>query len=239
MKSVELKKWRRCSIHVQYTQTDTIRQNTLTNSTIGNGLRLVKEALRFVLLERMVSSSVDRNSIGEMHFINTCKPCENEWSIGTIGTSGKGVSRLVNHCNSSCRIRRRLRFVKTSSPIAALVKDYDLSKKPYNLYLEQMVSSRLVYHYFVNCISLTRVSRAETNGQLVPLVQMEKWSVDWLTIGICISKQTSWLEPSLTCKWNTSFFNAWAETSALHMNISRSLIYEPKPACYTWIYIFL
>ena len=46
--------------HVQYTQTDTIRQNTLTNGTIGKRLRFVKETLRFVPLERMVSSSVDR-----------------------------------------------------------------------------------------------------------------------------------------------------------------------------------
>ena len=69
------------STHVQYTQTDTNGQNTLTNRTIGKRLRFVKDALRFVPLERMVSSSFDRNSIGEMHLINTCKPCENEWSI--------------------------------------------------------------------------------------------------------------------------------------------------------------
>ena len=81
--------------HVQYTQTDTNGQNTLTNRTIGKRLRFVKDALRFVPLERMVSSSVDRNSIGEMHLISTCKPCENEWSIGTIGTNGKLVSRFV------------------------------------------------------------------------------------------------------------------------------------------------
>ena len=81
--------------HVQYTQTDTNRQNALTNRTIGKRLRFVKDALRFVPLERMVSSSFDRNSIGEMHLINTCKPCKNEWSIGTIGTNGKVVSRLV------------------------------------------------------------------------------------------------------------------------------------------------
>ena len=84
--------------HVQYTQTDTNRQNALTNRTIGKRLRFVKDALRFVPLERMVSSSFDRNSIGEMHLINTCKPCKNEWSIGTIGTigtNGKVLSRLV------------------------------------------------------------------------------------------------------------------------------------------------
>ena len=46
--------------HVKYIQTDTIRQNTLTSRTIGKRLRFVKEALRFVPLERMVSSSVDR-----------------------------------------------------------------------------------------------------------------------------------------------------------------------------------
>ena len=84
--------------HVQYTQMDTNRQNTLTNRTIGKRLRFVKDALRFVPLEQMVSSSFDWDSIGEMHVINTCKPCENEWSIGTIGTigtNGKVVSRLV------------------------------------------------------------------------------------------------------------------------------------------------
>ena len=32
-----------------------------------------------------------------------------------------------------------------------------------------------------------------------------------------------------------SFFNPWPETSALHMNISRSLIHDPKQARYTWI----
>ena len=86
------------STHVQYTQTATNRQNTLTNRTIGKRLRFVKDALRLVPLERMVSSSFDRNSIGEMHLINTCKPWENEWSIGTIGTigtNGKVASRLV------------------------------------------------------------------------------------------------------------------------------------------------
>ena len=84
--------------HVLYTQMDTNRQNTLTNRTIGKRLRFVKDALRFVPFERMVSSSFDRNSIGEMHLINTCKPCKKEWSIGTIGTigtNGKEVSRLV------------------------------------------------------------------------------------------------------------------------------------------------
>ena len=115
----------RFAIHVQYTQTDMNRQNTLTTRTIGKRLRFVKDALRFVPLEQMVSSSVDRNSIGEMHLINTCKPCENEWSIGTIGTNGKVVSRLVNHWNHSCRIHKRLRFVKTHSLIVPLVKDYD------------------------------------------------------------------------------------------------------------------
>ena len=40
--------------NVQYTQTDTIRQNTLTNRTIGKLLRFVKEALRFVPFARMV-----------------------------------------------------------------------------------------------------------------------------------------------------------------------------------------
>ena len=38
---------------------------------------------------------------------------------------------------------------------------------------------------------------------------------------------------------NTSFFNPWAETSALHMNIPRSLIHEPKQARYTWKYLVL
>ena len=33
-----------------------------------------------------------------------------------------------------------------------------------------------------------------------------------------------------------SFFNPWTETSTLHMNISRSLIHEPKQWRYTWIY---
>ena len=100
-------RWRRVAVervhrtaatHVQYTQTDKNRQNALTNRTIGKRLRFVKDALRFVPLERMVSSSFDRNSIGEMHLTNTCKPYENEWSIGTIGTigtNGKVVSRLV------------------------------------------------------------------------------------------------------------------------------------------------
>ena len=77
------------------TQTVTIRQNTLTNRTIGKRLRLVP-------LERMVSSSVDRYTICKLHLINTCEPCENEWSIGTIGTigtNGKVVSRLVHHWN--------------------------------------------------------------------------------------------------------------------------------------------
>ena len=36
-----------------------------------------------------------------------------------------------------------------------------------------------------------------------------------------------------------SFFNPLAETSVLHMNISRSLIHEPKQAHYTWIYLVL
>ena len=71
------------------TQTVTIRQNTLTNRTIG-------KRLRFIPLERTVSSSVDRHTI----------------------------------CS------------------------------------------------FVNCISLTLVSRAKMNGRLVPLVQMENLSVD-------------------------------------------------------------
>ena len=89
------------------TQTVTIRQNTLTNRTIGKRLRFVKEALRFVPLERMVSSSVHRYTICKLHLINTSKLCENEWligTIGTIGTNGKVVSRLVNHWNHSCRI---------------------------------------------------------------------------------------------------------------------------------------
>ena len=33
----------------------------------------------------------------------------------------------------------------------------------------------------------------------------------------------------------TSFFNPWTETSALHMNISCSLIHELKQVSYTWI----
>ena len=81
------------------THTITIRQNTLTNRTIGKRLRFVKEALRFVPLERIVSSSVYRYTICKLHLINTCKPYENEWLIGTIGTNGKVVSRLVHHWN--------------------------------------------------------------------------------------------------------------------------------------------
>ena len=70
--------------------------------TIGKRFRFVKEALRFVPLERMVSSLVDRYTICKLHLINTCKQRENEWSIGTIGTigtNGKVVNRLVNHWN--------------------------------------------------------------------------------------------------------------------------------------------
>lgn len=41
--------------HVQYTQIDTNRQETLTNGTIGKRSPFVKEALRFVLLVGMES----------------------------------------------------------------------------------------------------------------------------------------------------------------------------------------
>ena len=46
--------------HVQYTQTDTNRQETLTNGTVGKKSPLVKEALWFAPLVRMESSSVHR-----------------------------------------------------------------------------------------------------------------------------------------------------------------------------------
>ena len=37
----------------------------------------------------------------------------------------------------------------------------------------------------------------------------------------------------------TSFFNPWAETNTLHMNIPRSFIYKPRQAPYTWMYLVL
>ena len=63
-------------MHVQYIQTDTNRQNTLTSGTISKWSPFVKEALRFVPLVRMESSSVDY-----------LEPCERDLLIGAIGTN--------------------------------------------------------------------------------------------------------------------------------------------------------
>ena len=76
----------RGNIHVQYTQTDTNRQNTLTNRTIGKRLRFVKEVLRFVPLERMVNSSVDRYTICKLHLITL---------VSRAKTNGRLVPLLV------------------------------------------------------------------------------------------------------------------------------------------------
>ena len=59
IKHEETKQLSKNVTHVQYTQRDSIRQNTLTNRAIGKLLRFVKEALRFVPFARMVSSSGD------------------------------------------------------------------------------------------------------------------------------------------------------------------------------------
>ena len=52
-----------------YTQTDTNRQETLTNGAIGKKSPFVNEALRFVPLVRMESSSVHWYTICELHLI--------------------------------------------------------------------------------------------------------------------------------------------------------------------------
>ena len=57
--------------HVQSTQTDTNRQETLTNGTIGKKSPLVKEGLRFAPLVRMESSSVHWYTICKLHLITT------------------------------------------------------------------------------------------------------------------------------------------------------------------------
>ena len=110
--------------HVQYTQTDTNRQETLTNGTVGKISPLVKEALWFAPLVRMESSSVHRtiyysgfhyylravlkaicwlvplvqiDSFGKV-VMSLREPCVNYLSIGTIGTNGingKGGNRSV------------------------------------------------------------------------------------------------------------------------------------------------
>ena len=59
------------STHVQYTQTDTNRQETLTSGTIGKKSLFVKEALRFAPLVRMKSSSVHWYTICKLHLITT------------------------------------------------------------------------------------------------------------------------------------------------------------------------
>ena len=61
--------------HVQYTQTDTNRQETLTNGTVGKISPLVKEALWFAPLVRMESSSVHWYTSGKLHLITTWEPC--------------------------------------------------------------------------------------------------------------------------------------------------------------------
>ena len=48
-----------------------------------------------------------------------------------------------------------------------------------------------------------------------------------------------WAETSAVHMNMDGFFNQGTETSMLHMNITRSLIHEPKQARYTWIYLVL
>ena len=57
--------------HVQYTQTDTNRQKTLTNGTIGKKSPFIKEALQFASLVRMESSSIHWYTICKLHLITT------------------------------------------------------------------------------------------------------------------------------------------------------------------------
>ena len=73
--------------HVQYTQTDTNHQETLTNGTIGKKSPFVKEALRFAPLVRMESSSVHWYTICKLHLITTWEPCVSDLSIGAIGSN--------------------------------------------------------------------------------------------------------------------------------------------------------
>ena len=54
--------------HVQYTQTDTNRQETLANGTIGKKSPFVKEALRFAPLEK---EAADRYSICKLHILTS------------------------------------------------------------------------------------------------------------------------------------------------------------------------
>ena len=59
------------STHVQYTQTDTNRQETLTNGTIGKKSPFVIEALQFAPLVGMESFSVHWYAIFKLHLITT------------------------------------------------------------------------------------------------------------------------------------------------------------------------
>ena len=57
--------------YVQYTQTHTNRQETLTNGIIGKKSPFVKEALQFAPLVRLESSSVHWYTICKLHLITT------------------------------------------------------------------------------------------------------------------------------------------------------------------------
>ena len=87
---------------VQYAETDINCQNNLTDGSIGKWSPHLKEALWFVPLIRMESSSVDGYTICKLHLINTWEPCKSDLLSGAINylnvqidSDGKVVSRLV------------------------------------------------------------------------------------------------------------------------------------------------
>ena len=77
-------------------------------------------------------------------------------SYNSNGKTVKEVERSVTPLMSN--IHKQIRIVKTPSPIVPLVKDYDLSKTPYDSYhWNEWQAPQLIGIPLVKCISLQSI----------------------------------------------------------------------------------